>query len=308
MPKKISVVIPVYFNSGSLPGLFQAFDQLRARLKKKGLGTQFIFVDDGSGDDSLSRLLGYRKGRRDVTVIKLTRNFGSMRAIKTGYQHVTGDAFTIMSADLQDPPELVDAMVEHWRKGAKFVICERSTRDDPWTSQLFSKFYYFMLRRWVVPNYPKGGFDIALLDKALLPPLQSSSKTTYAPLLAYWLGYRPVIIPYARRAREHGKSRWTFGKKLSAFLDVMLGFSVQPIRTISTVGIAVSLLSFLYGTNVVVHYFMGAVPVQGFASIASLLGFLLGLIIFMLGVIGEYLWRIFEELNHRPETVVEEVY
>jgi dolichol-phosphate mannosyltransferase len=308
MARKISIVVPVYFNSGSLPDLFKAFQALKLRLAKKGLGTEFIFVDDGSGDGSLELLLRFRKGRSDTRVVKLSRNFGSIHAIKTGYQQVKGDAFTYMAADLQDPPELVEAMVDEWIKGSKFVICERISREDPWLSRQFSRVYYAMVRRWVIPGYPGGGFDLALMDRSLLPFMTDSSKSAYSPLLAYWLGFKPTVIPYHRRARLHGKSRWTFGKKVSAFLDVMLGFSVQPIRFMSMLGIFISLLSFAYGINVVVHALLGKVPVVGFASLASLVAFLVGLVILMLGVIGEYLWRIFEELNRRPETVIERVY
>jgi dolichol-phosphate mannosyltransferase len=308
MARSISIVVPVYFNSGSLPELFKELLLLKGRLKKKGLGLELIFVDDGSGDDSLAKLLAFRKGRSDTKVVKLSRNFGSSHAIKTGYQMVKGHAFTCLSADLQDPPELVDTMVDHWLKGSKFVICERSSREDPFFSKLFSKLYYFMLRRFVIPGYPKGGFDIALLDRSLLGYMTESAKSAYSPLLAFWLGVKPTVVLYHRRARQHGRSRWTLGKKISAFLDVMLGFSVQPIRFISMLGMFISALSFLYGTNVVVNALLGNVPVVGFASLASLMAFLMGLVILMLGVIGEYLWRIFEELNRRPETVVEKVY
>ena len=307
MARRISIVVPVYFNSGSLTELFKAFLLLKARLRKKGLATEFIFVDDGSGDDSWDMLTRFRAGRSDTKIVKLTRNFGSVHAIKVGYQQVTGDAFTCMSADLQDPPELVDAMIDHWLRGSKFVICERSSRDDSWFSKQFSRLYYVLVRRWVIPAYPRGGFDIALMDRTLLPYMTDSAKSAYSPLLAYWLGFKPAVIPYHRRARQHGRSRWTFGKKVSAFLDVMLGFSVQPIRFISMIGMCISLLSFAYGTNVVVHAVMGKVPVEGFASLASLIAFLVGLVILMLGIIGEYLWRIFEELNRRPEAVIERI-
>jgi dolichol-phosphate mannosyltransferase len=127
-------------------------------------------------------------------------------------------------------------------------------------------------------------------------------------LLAYWLGYKPEIIHYHRAKREHGKSQWTFKKKFKAFLDVMLGFSVTPIRLISAFGLVVATLSFTYGVSVVANALLGNVPVAGFASLAALISFLLGLVIVMLGIIGEYLWRVFDEVNKRPEVVIDEVY
>lgn len=308
MKRTLSIVIPVYFNAGSLPGLFEALKALEKRLARKKVALELVFVDDGSKDESLAKLLKFRASQKKVKVIKLARNFGSVHASKTGLRYISGDALMIMAADLQDPPALVDTMVDHWLKGAKFIIAERISRDDPWVSKAFAKVYYFLLRRLVIRNYPVGGYDMSLMDKSFLPHLVNSSKSVYTPLLAYWLGYSPVVVHYHRPARSHGVSMWTFSKKFGAFLDVMLGFSITPIRFISLLGAVISLISFGYGTSVVVNALLGRVPVAGFASLAALISFLVGLVILMLGMIGEYLWRIFDELNRRPETVVEQVY
>jgi dolichol-phosphate mannosyltransferase len=149
---------------------------------------------------------------------------------------------------------------------------------------------------------------MALMDRSLLPHLLNSSKNLYTQLLAFWLGYPPTVVRYHRPKRQHGRSRWTFAKKFKSFLDVMLGFSVTPIRLISGVGAVVSLLSFGYGVLVTINAVQGHVPVPGFATLAALITFLLGLIIVMLGVIGEYLWRVFDEINKRPEVVIDEIY
>jgi polyisoprenyl-phosphate glycosyltransferase len=249
-----------------------------------------------------------RSTRPNMTVVRLTRNFGAVAAIRTGLRYVTGDAFAFLAADLQDPPQLIVEMTDRWLAGARFVIAERETRSDPLVSRAFSRVYYFLLRKLVLPGYPAGGFDLALMDKALLAPLRDSAKSAYLPLLAYWLGFRPVVLRYARQARLHGRSRWTLGKKFRAFLDVMLGFSVTPIRAISAVGVIVSLASFLYGAAVIIAAVVGDIPVPGFPTLAALITLLLGMIILMLGVIGEYLWRIFDETNRRPEAVVDEVH
>lgn len=306
--KKLSIIVPVYFNAGSLPGLFAELLKVEAQLQGRDIGLELIFVDDGSLDDSLLLLLGFRERRPSTRVVKLTRNFGAVHCSKTGFKFVTGDAFMIVAADLQDPPGLIGEMVERWQAGAKFVICERITRDDPLVSKIYSRLYYKLLRALVIRDYPEGGYDMALMDKAFLPHLLNSSKSVFTPLLAYWLGYKPEVIRYHRPAREHGKSRWTFAKKFHAFLDVMLGFSITPIRAISGIGAVVSLTSFLYGSMVVVNALLGRIPVEGFSTVVALITFLLGLIILMLGVIGEYLWRIFDETNRRPETVIEEVW
>lgn len=306
--KKLSIVVPVYFNAGSLPRLFDELVSLEQQLKDREVALELIFVDDGSRDESLTRLLEFKQRRAETVVVKLTRNFGAVHCSKTGFKFVTGDAFMTVAADLQDPPKLIVDMVERWLNGAKFVICERETRDDPLVSKLYSKAYYTLLRTLVMRDYPEGGYDMALMDKAFLPHLINSSKSVFTPLLAYWLGYTPEIIHYHRPAREHGKSRWTFAKKFHTFLDVMLGFSIKPIRLISAVGCIVSIVSFVYGSSVIIQAWFGGIPVQGFATVVALITFLLGLIILMLGVIGEYLWRVFDETNRRPETVIEEVY
>jgi glycosyltransferase involved in cell wall biosynthesis len=306
--KKLSVVVPVYFNEGSLPTLFDELLALEQKLLERSVTLELIFVDDGSKDGSLARLLEFKARRPDVKVVKLTRNFGAVHCSKTGFKFVTGDAFMIVAADLQDPPSLLVEMVDRWLAGSKFVICERLTRQDPLLSKVYSKIYYKLLRLFVLRDFPIGGYDMALMDKAFLPHLINSSKSVFTPILAYWLGYTPEVIKYHRAAREHGKSRWTFKKKINALLDVFLGFSISPIRAISAVGALVSLGSFLYGISVVVGAIFGHVTVQGFPTIVALITFLQGLMILMLGVIGEYLWRIFDETNRRPETVIEEVF
>ncbi len=306
--KKISVVVPVYYNEGSLPHLFTELRAVEERLRQRDLELELIFVDDGSGDNSYGELLKIKEQRPDTRVVKLSRNFGAVHASKTGLQFVTGDCFLVLAADLQDPPELILEMVERWEKGSKFVICVRKKRADPGLTKFFARLYYRLLRLTVVKDYPDGGYDLALMDRALLPHLQASSKNINPNVFAFWLGFKPDCIHYERRQRRHGKSRWTFTKKLKFFLDTMLGFSIVPLRTISVIGLVVALCSGTYGLSVVCHALLGDSEVPGFATLAALICFLLGLMICMLGVVGEYLWRIFDEINKRPEAVIDEIH
>ncbi len=308
LAKKISIVVPVYFNEQSLPHLFEALLNIESSLLEKNVETELIFVDDGSGDRSLEELLKLKKRREKTKVIKLTRNFGAVHASKTGLQFVTGDCFLLLAADLQDPPELIPQMIDQWLKGAKFIICQRSHRTDPPTTKLFAWIFYRLVRFFVVEDYPWRGYDLALMDRALLPYLQNSSKNLNPHLLAYWLGFQPELISYSRQKRAHGKSRWTFSKRVKLFLDSILGLSVLPIRLISMIGFFVSLVTLVYGTWISINALRGKAIVLGFATIVTILSFLLGLIIIMLGVIGEYIWRIFDEINKRPESVIDEIY
>lgn len=303
----LSIVIPVYGNAGSLPLLFEKLQQIEEQLLIEDVSMDLIFVNDGSPDDSMSFLIDFKSRRPATTVVKLTRNFGAVHASKCGLSFVKGDCFMLLAADLQDPPELIFEMLKRWRAGSKFVICERSSRKDPLVSKLYSAIFYKLVRGFVMDNYPQKGYDMALMDKALLAPMVNSSKNIFTPLLAYWLGYRPDTIYYDRPKRIHGKSGWTFKKKFNAFLDVMLGFSATPLRMMSGVGAVVAAVSFTYGSLVVINALLGNVPVPGFAALMAAITFLLGTIIVMLGVIGEYLWRIFDEINKRPEVVIEHV-
>ena len=306
--KTVSVVVPVYYNAQSLPILVDRLEAVERKLQADhAVRLQLIFVNDGSRDDSQDVLLAIKSRRPETTVARLSRNFGAVHASRTGFRFVEGDAFVIIAADLQDPPELLLEMVPRWIAGSKFVIAVRESREDPLLSKMYSWLYYKVLRFLVLPGYPEGGFDIALMDRAMLEPMRNCSKNAFTPLLAYWLGYTPEVVTYHRPRREHGKSGWTFRKKVKAFFDVMLGFSVTPIRIISGVGATVAGASFLYGLSVVVNGILGRVPVVGYASLAALITFLLGLIILMLGIIGEYLWRVFDEVNRRPEAVIDEV-
>lgn len=308
MRKRVSIVIPVYYNAESIPFLFSRLCEVETQLDQAGLDLELIFVDDGSGDTSLNELLQIKQRRPATRVVKLTRNFGSVHASKCGLQFVTGDCFTILAADLQDPPELILQLVEKWLNGSRFTICERVSREDPITSVIYSRIYYWLVDRLVLDGYPRGGFDLALMDRSLLPYLVNSSKNLYTPLLIYWLGFKPQVIRYHRERRQYGKSRWNFTKKLGATLDVFLGFSIKPVRLISLFGIGLAFLSFIYGNLLVISALRGIRPVQGFATLACLICFLLGIVIVMLGVIAEYLSRVFEELNKRPEVVIDEVY
>jgi len=306
--KKLSIVVPVYYNQDSLPALFERFLQIEKQLNDMSIEMELVFVDDGSGDNSLQELFNIKKQHEKTKIIKHTRNFGAVHATKTGFQFATGDCCVAIAADLQDPPELIVEMATEWKRGSKFVICVRNTRGDPIVSKILAKIYYLLLKLIVNGDFPAGGYSTFLIDKQILPHLQQSGKNIYINVFAYWLGFQPTLIPYDRQKRPHGTSKWTFAKKLTAFLDALLGFSIIPIRLISAIGVVVSLLSFSYGTWMVINALLGNMIVQGFATVVTLITFLLGLIIVMLGVIGEYLWRTFDEVNKRPESVIDEIY
>ncbi|HET9768118.1 MAG TPA: glycosyltransferase family 2 protein [Thermoanaerobaculia bacterium] len=303
----VSVVVPVYGNEASLPALFEALLAVEQGLAERGLGLELIFVDDGSPDGSLAVLRELKRRRPATTVVKLARNFGAVHASKTGFRYVTGGCFTILAADLQDPPELILQMADLWLQGSKFVVCARQGREDSPLSRLFAWIYYRLVRAIAVKDYPRGGFDLALMGRELLPHMLDSARHVNTPLFAYWLGFSPTTIHYVRRRRAHGKSKWTFRKRVNFFVDSLVGFSIVPLRAMSALGLVVAVASFGYGGVVAVNALRGLKTVPGFAALAVLIAFLLGLVIAMLGLVGEYLWRIYDEVSRKPEAVVDEV-
>jgi dolichol-phosphate mannosyltransferase len=306
--KKISVITPVYYNEHSLPLLSEELLKLDQALREKDIQLEMIFVDDGSRDNSLIELHKFKLQFERTTIVKLSRNFGSMQALRTGLRFVKGDAFTFLSADLQDPPALIIQMADRWLQGEKYIVCAREQRRDPLASRFFSALYYKLLRLFVVKDYPDGGYDLALIDKDLLPYMQNSGKHTNLLLYAHALGFKSEIIRYERKARSHGKSMWTFSKKVNFFVDSILGFSIMPIRYVSAFGIIASMCSFAYGVFIILTAIFVSAPVPGWASTMTLLATFFGVVIFMLGLISEYIWRIFNEVNRSPDAVIDEVF
>jgi dolichol-phosphate mannosyltransferase len=244
----------------------------------------------------------------NVTIIKLSKNFGAIAASNAGLKQVKGDAFTFFAGDLQDPPHLLLTMVNKWLEGSNYIICQRNKkRKDPLLTKLYAYLYYKLIRFFVVKNFPKTGFDIMFWDSKFLNLFQNSSKNINRSLYAHWLGVKPEVVLYDRPERGAGESKWTFSKKINLFIDSFVGFSIIPIRLSMFIGLLSALVSFSYGTIVLFGGLFGNNHEPGYPSTIVIISFLLGIVITMLGVIGEYIWRIFDEVNKRPESVVEEV-
>ena len=308
MSKTVSVVVPIYFNEGSLNDLFRELELLEENLRRRDFYLELIFVDDGSGDNSLEKLINFKSIREKTKIIKLTRNFGANLAVKEGLRHVSGDCFTVLAADLQDSPNLILEMLSKWENGSKFVVCLRKKREDSFFKILFARILYVLIRKLVINDYPKYGFDLSLLDKSILPHIINSSKSMYYPVHLYWLGYKPEVIYYNRAKRFVGRSRWTFYKNVNATLDILLGFSSKFTQLISLFGLITSTVSFLYGLRLIIAALLGNIPVPGYASIVVILSFFFGLIILYLSLIQEYLWRIYRDLNKKSDVIVDMIY
>ena len=307
-PVRLTIVVPVYYNALNLPDTIPQLLALDRGVD--GLSVNLVFVDDGSGDDSLAVLRRFQRAHPSrIRIVKLTRNFGSMAAIQAGLTVADGDCVGMIAADLQDPPELFLDMVRHWRAGAKAVFAVRSDREDSFAQRLFANLYYALIRRFALPGYPAGGFDFFMIDRQIVADvLRVSEKNTNLMSLIFWLGYQPVMLPYVRRQRQKGKSRWTLSKKIKLFIDSFVAFSYVPIRFLSATGLLFATSAFVYGAYVFFAWLVNDIPVRGFAPLVLVLAFTAGIQMTMLGVLGEYLWRTLDETRRRPGFVIDEVF
>jgi dolichol-phosphate mannosyltransferase len=306
--KTFSIIVPVYYNELNLPETIPQLLNFSQELP--GYHLELVFVNDGSGDRSLDILLAYRsKDPETIKVVNLTRNFGSMAAIQAGFTVATGDCVGMISADLQDPPELFHEMLSHWESGSKAIFAVRQDREDTSLQKFLSNSYYSLIRQFAIRDYPNGGFDFFLVDRQVIDELNKiHEKNTNIMTLIHWLGYKSILIPYIRRSRKKGKSRWTLAKKIKLFIDTFVAFSYFPIRALSLTGLLVAIGSFLYGMFILFYWLTDGIPVQGYVPIMLVITFTSGIQMTMLGVLGEYLWRTLDEVRRRPPFVIDQVY
>ena len=302
---RLSIIVPVYYNALNLPETVPQLWALADSLPDYDL--DLVCVDDGSRDESLEILKRHQaEGPGRMTIVKLSRNFGSMAALQAGLAHAAGDCVGMISADLQDPPELFVEMVRRWEQGNKVILAVRADRDEPWSQKLFAHLYYGMVRRFALPGYPEGGFDFFLIDRQVVNDLNRIyEKNTNLMSLIFWLGFEPVMLPYVRRRRTKGKSRWTLAKKVKLVVDSFIGFSYAPVRLMSAVGVVTAASAFAYAAYVFFLWSVQGVPVRGYAPIVILIALTAGIQMLMLGVVGEYLWRMLDEVRRRPPYVVD---
>jgi polyisoprenyl-phosphate glycosyltransferase len=297
----ISIIIPSYNEEENLPILYERLQHVADTLIHT---FEFIFVDDGSSDSSFQILEDlFRKDSR-VKIIKFSRNFGSHAACLAGLSRATGDACTFLSADLQDPPEMIETLINEWNKGYEVVLGIREWGKG--TSRLFPTLYYQAVRRFALPNMPEKGTDVFLIDRKVVDTIVSiREKNTSIFGLILWSGFKQTIVQYRKGIRQKGISKWTLGKKVKLFIDTFVSFSYLPLRLISLVGILLACLGFLYAFFIVFNRLFFSVPVEGWASLMVALLVVSGTQLVFLGILGEYLWRNFDETRKRPAFIID---
>ena len=305
--KKLSIVIPTYFNEPNIKPLYDAIEKDVIKKLNK-MSYEIVFVDDGSKDNTVKEIQKLQSKHDNIRLAKLSRNFGSHAAILAGLSITSGDVATIISADLQDPPEIIIQMLEKWQNGADSVIAVREDREESFIQKFFSNTYYRIMRKIALKNMPLGGFDCFMIDRKVINTIvRMNEKNTSLMGLILWSGYKIEEIRYVRKARELGKSRWTFSKKVKYFTDSMVSFSFFPLKAITIIGILFSLVSAIWMIAILISWLVGRIPVQGFTTLILVILFSSGLILFSLGMIGEYLWRILDATRERPTFIIDEI-
>lgn len=296
---RISLLIPVYNESGNIEELYRRIGQIR----RAGHSLELIFVNDGSKDDSLKILKALADVDRDVKIVDLSRNFGHQMAIKAGLNFVTGNAAVIMDADLQDPPELIGKLVEQWRNGYQVVYAIRRSRKESIILRLLYASFYRMLKLMSKINMPLDAGDFCLLDKKIVKILVSlPEKNLFIRGLRSWIGYNQTGVEYDRQERFKGKSKYGFFKLLKLALDGILSFSNIPLRISTIFGFAIS----AFTAMLIIKLFINRLPVPGTTLIAVLVLFMGGVQLITIGILGEYIGRIYEESKSRPSFIIRE--
>lgn len=302
---KISIVVPVYYNSDTLMLLYE---DMKAKILKKLGDYEIVFVDDGSGDNSWEIMNQIREMDENVQCVKLSRNFGEHAALLAGLSVCTGDCAVTKQADLQEDSEIILEMYDSWKKGNKVVLAVRSDRDEGAVKKFFANLYYVIVRKFINNRMPAGGCDCYLLDRQVIKVLELlDEKNSSLTLQVLWAGFKTDHIYFHRKDREIGKSRWTLGKKIKLVMDSMMSFSYFPIRLMSSVGVIFCIVAVLMAIEVIIEKFTVGTPILGWASIMCVLLVSSGLIMLMLGMLGEYIWRALDASRNRPPYLIDEV-
>lgn len=305
--KVISFSIPIYNNAETIDLLYNGIKEKFAALPAYDF--ELVFTNDGSADRSLEKLLNLQRSDKRVKVINFSRNFGQIASTVASQRLASGDAIITMSADLQDPLDLIFDLISSWEKGNDIVICKRIKRNDGLVAGLTSKLLFRFLKLTTKHDMPEGGFDYYLMDKKALRYLNLiEDKTRLMHIDIFELGFKKDFIPYERLKREHGRSQYNIGRRFSIFYNTFYTYSRFPIRLMIVTGFLSFFFGILYSFSMIYSYFKFKNSIHGWTPIMILLLVSGGLIMMMLGIIGEYIWRIYDETKKRPYYIVKDVY
>lgn len=302
---KVSIVIPVYYNEDNLRPLYKD-------IKEKFIDIidydyEIVMVNDGSKDKSYEVMQELATIDSNIKIISLSRNFGSHAACLCGLAHATGDCAIIKAADLQEPTELLLDMLESWRNGNNVVLACREGREESKCQIGFANLYYGLVRRAALPNMPKNGFDVYLVDQKVIRVLENlDEKNSALTGQILWSGFKTGIVYYTRKAREIGTSKWTLKKKVQLVSDTLFSFSTVPVRIVEGIGALSFIIGMVWEIIVLVAKIGGNISVSGFTTLFIFNLFSFGVIMIAMGILGEYIWRTFDASRNRPTYIIEE--
>ena len=300
----VTVIVPVYNEAENLLALYERLASVTGGIN--GYEFEFLFVDDGSTDATPAVLAELRTLDARVKAARFSRNFGSHAACLAGLTLANGDLSVILAADLQDPPELIAEMLARMEQGFDMVIAARSQREDTWLTVQLANLYHRLMRRFAIPNWPLQGVDFVMLRRSVRDVVvrwRQKNTSLFAQIM--WTGFRRAFLSYSKQSRHAGRTKWSLQKKIKLTVDSFASFSFSPIRFISFSGFLFSAAGFLYAFVVIAIKILFGSPVPGWSSLMVVFLLVSGFQLVMLGVIGEYLWRVADEVRGAPPFIIE---
>ncbi len=305
--KRVSIVIPMYNEQEALPALRESLESLMSTWPQ--VDWEVMAVNDGSRDNTLVMLRQWRADDPRVHFIDLSRNFGKERAMMAGLAHASGDAVVIIDADLQDPPEMIPEMISWWQQGYDDIYARRRDRgQESWLRRNLSLAYYKLLSRITSMEVLQNTGDFRLLDRRCVDALNSLPETErYTKGLFSWIGFKKKELQFDRNDRVAGKSHWSMAKLISLGMDGITSSTTRPLKVASILGLIISAVAFVYMVWIVIKTLVLGESVQGFPTLMVTILFLGGVQLLTIGIIGEYVGRIFNETKHRPPYIIREI-
>jgi len=298
----ISIVVPIFNEQENLPELRR---RLTSAMQSANQVWEAILVDDGSRDDSPKILAGIREQDARFKIVTLSRNFGHQPAVSAGIHHATGDCVVLIDGDLQDPPEVIPEMIRKWQEGFQVVLGERASRAEGGMRGIGFRLFYPLLR-WItdLPSAPDAGI-FGLMDRAVVEEFNRlPERNRFIPGLRSWLGFRQTSVIYARAERAAGKPKQSMGRLIRYAADGMVSFSYKPLRAATYLGFLTSVFAFVLAIFYIVTFFAWRKQISGFTTEIVCILFLGGVQLISVGILGEYIGRIYEEVKQRPLYIV----
>ncbi|OJX70518.1 glycosyltransferase family 2 protein [Magnetospirillum sp. 64-120] len=307
VPPVLSLVVPMFNESGNLDKLFARLSQVMAEID---VSYEIVCVDDGSRDDSVALALAHRDRDPRIKVVELSRNFGKELALTAGLRHTAGQAVVMIDADLQHPPEVIKDMLDKWREGFEMVIAVRRDREqESAVKRMAAKLFYDLFGRVSEVRLPQGAGDFRLLDRKVVNVLNNMPEhARFMKGLYAWVGFRQISIPFDVAERAHGETKFNLFRLYRLAIDGITSFTSLPLKVWTFMGMLVASFALLYGFVFIVKTLILGIDVPGYPSLIVAITFFSGVQLISLGVIGEYLGRVFSEVKNRPLYVVREAH